>query len=62
MTRLPLTPAGAVKRFMPDVYSVLLLIAVLFMLAAIVFVTMELTKTYGLSVGDLIQSPPKLPT
>ena len=61
MTRLPGAPAGPVRKFEPDVYSVLLLIAVAFLLTAIVVVTMDLTKNYGMSVGDLFQGPPRLP-
>lgn len=60
MTRLPGAPAGPVRKFVPDVYSVLLLIGVLFMLAAIVVVTVDLTQNYGMAFGDLIQGP-KLP-
>jgi hypothetical protein len=61
MTRLPGAPAGPVKRFLPDVYSVLLLIGALFLMAAIVVVTVDLTKNYGLSVGQLFQGPPRIP-
>ncbi len=61
MTRLPGAPAGPVRKFVPDVYTVLLLIGVLFLVAAIVVVTVDLTKNYGMSVGQLFQGPPKLP-
>jgi hypothetical protein len=61
MSRLPGAPAASAKKFMPDVYSVLLLIGVAFMLAAIVVVTMDLTRTYGLSVGDLFKASPTMP-
>ncbi len=61
MTRLPGAPAGSVRRAVPDVYSVLLLIAVIFLVAAIVVVTVDLVQSYGLSFGQIFQASPMTP-
>lgn len=57
MSRLPGGPAGQVQTAEPDVYTVLLLIGVLFMLTACIIVYMDLTKTYGLTIGQLFTAP-----
>jgi hypothetical protein len=38
---------------MPDIFSVLLIIGILFLLAGSIFVTYDLMVTYGLSFGEL---------
>ena len=53
MTRLPGTPPGAIRTADPDIYTVLLLVGVLFLLTACVCVYLDLTKTYGMTVGQL---------
>jgi len=55
MSRLPGTPGGPVAKAEPDVYTVLLMIAVLFMLTACVTVFMTLTQDYGFTVGQLFK-------
>jgi hypothetical protein len=61
MTRLPGAPAGPVRKPVPDVYSVLLLIAVIFLVAAITVVTVDLMTSYRLSFGQIFQASPQLP-
>jgi hypothetical protein len=56
MTRLPGTPGGPLVKAEPDVYTVLLMVAVLFMLAACVTVFMTLTKDYGFTIGQLFSN------
>ncbi len=61
MSRLPGTPAMPAKRAAPDVYTVLLLVAILLLIAGIVCVHWNLTTNYGLTFGQLFKSvdPPK---
>lgn len=61
MNRLQGAAAGQARKAAPDVYSVLLLIGVMFLVTAIVVVVLDLTKNYGLGVAELIQGPSKLP-
>ncbi|NLF30117.1 MAG: hypothetical protein GX591_04420 [Planctomycetes bacterium] len=57
MTRLPGTPGGPIVKAEPDVYTVLLMVAVLFMLTACVTVYMTLSQDYGYTVADLFGNP-----
>jgi len=57
MSRLPGSPAGQVRKADPDIYTVLLLVGVLFLLTAVVCVYMDLTKTYGLTIGQMFSAP-----
>ncbi len=61
MSRLPITQGTAYKP-MPDVYSALLLVGILFMLVGIIVVGHDLLSAngYGMSIGELFSSP-KLP-
>ncbi len=53
MSRLPGTPGAQVRKPEPDIYSALLLIGISFLLVACVCVFMDLTKNYGMSLGQL---------
>ena len=55
MTRLPGTSPGAARTTAPDVYTVLLLVGVLFLLVACVVVYLDLTQNYGLEIGQLFK-------
>ncbi len=56
MSRVPGTPGGPVVKAEPDVYTVLLMVAVLFMLTACITVFVTLTKDYGFTVGQLFKN------
>lgn len=53
MTRLPGPPGAAASKPAPDVYTALLLAAILFLLIAIITVFLNLTQNYGLSIGQI---------
>lgn len=53
MSRLPGSPAGAPRNPAPDVYTALLLAAILFMLVALVTVFLNLSQNYDVSIGQL---------
>jgi len=61
MTRLPGVPAGPARRANPDVYTVLLFVGILFLLTACVVVLVDLTRNYGMTVGQLF-SGAKIPS
>ena len=57
MTRLPGAGAGRVRMAAPDVYAVLLIVGVLFLLTACVVLCVDLMRNYGLSFVQLFSSP-----
>ncbi len=61
MTRLPSTPGAPIRKAQPDVYTVLLLVAVIFLIAAIAVVASDLIKNYGMSFVQLFQVAPHPP-
>lgn len=56
MSRLPGGPAGQIRKADPDVYTVLLLVGVLFLLAACICVYMDLTSSYGVEISQLFST------
>ena len=64
MTRL-VTGAGTVRRAMPDIYTVLLMVGILFLLIGTVVVAWDLLSPsgYAMGIGQLFtgaEIPPKL--
>ena len=57
MTRLPGTGAGRIRKVAPDIYAVLLIVGILFLMTACVTVCVDLMRNYGLSFGQLFSSP-----
>ena len=55
MTRLPAAPTGLARKVAPDIYTVLLLVGILFLLAACIIVLLDLVHNYGLSAGQLFK-------
>jgi hypothetical protein len=53
MTRIPGAVAGLGRKPLPDIYSVLLLIGVLFLVISTIVVGYDLMANYGLSFGQL---------
>ena len=60
MTRLPGASMGPGRKPAPDVYSILLLVGILFLLTACIVAFLDLKQTYGLSFGGLF-SGAKIP-
>jgi hypothetical protein len=58
MTRLPGMPAGQARKPNPDVYTVLLLVGILFLSTACIVVLVDLTRNYGMTIGQLFSSAP----
>jgi len=56
MSRLPGSLAGQVRKAEPDVYTVLLLVAVLILLTACICVATDLTSNYGLTIGQFFST------
>jgi len=61
MTRLPGAGVGRARKVAPDIYAVLLIVGILFLLTACVMVCVDLTQNYGLSFADLFKSTKGLP-
>ncbi|NQU75250.1 MAG: hypothetical protein HQ546_02910 [Planctomycetes bacterium] len=55
MTRLGGIIAGPIRRLAPDIYTVLLLVGILFLLVGCIVVCWDLMHNYGLSVGQLFK-------
>lgn len=53
MTRIPGAVAGMSRKPLPDIYSVLLLIGVLFLVISTIVVGYDLVVNYGVSIGQL---------
>ena len=57
MTRLPGSGVGRIRKAAPDIYSVLLIVGILFLLTTCIMVCVDLMQNYGLSFGQLFASP-----
>ena len=57
MSRLPGGPAGQIRTAEPDIYTVLLLIGVLFLLVACICTYMDLAQNYGMTFVQLFTAP-----
>lgn len=58
MTRIPGPPVAAGRNPVPDIYSVLLLIGILFLLIGSITVCHDLLSNYGLSFKQLFYVAP----
>lgn len=61
MTRIPGNLPGPVRRPTADVYTVLLVIGILFLLVATIVVTQNLMGPYELTFGELFRGSGQLP-
>lgn len=57
MTRLPGTPAGRTPGAAPNIYTVLLIVGILFLLATVIVLCVDLFQTYQLSFAQLFSGP-----
>ena len=53
MTRFAGAPASPARRAIPDVYTALLLVGVLFLMVSLIVVSVDLLRNWGLTFGQL---------